>query len=208
MIPYVVKVTCVRRLLRNDAELCQSILRTFIQPSSRTHLILLTCSSPSAILQIALVYKAWTERLMNPGHSSREDRRTSKPAEDGCRSRHVSMVWHHRVSPASGEVHFILGRGVYVRPSINFRNSQTNMPSISAVCDHVSFAQDMIPAMSRINVTWGCADMRTTTIGASISVQLLATSRLATLLQLPVPLDQYLAKLSRLTNLKDCTHVL
>jgi hypothetical protein len=50
--------------------------------------------------------------------------------------------------------------------------------------------------------------MRTTTIGASISVQLLATPRLATLLQLPVPLDQYSAKLSRPTNPKDCIHVL
>jgi hypothetical protein len=50
--------------------------------------------------------------------------------------------------------------------------------------------------------------MRTTTIGASISVRLLATSRLATMLQLPVPLHQYSAELSQPTNPKDCTHVL
>jgi hypothetical protein len=50
-------------------------------------------------------------------------------------------------------VHFISGRGVDVRPSIHFHYSQTNMPSISAVCDHVSFTQDMTPNTSRINVT-------------------------------------------------------
>jgi hypothetical protein len=38
--------------------------------------------------------------------------------------------------------------------------------------------------------------MRTSTIGASISVRLLPTSKLATILQLPVALDQYLVKLS------------